>query len=427
MDTIAVVGLGYVGMPLAVEFAKVTRVIGYDRDANKICTYLNGEDPTNEVGGQAIAETTIEFTSDKTLLSQAKFFIVAVPTPIREDKRPNLEPLLEASETVGRYMTSGSVVVYESTVYPWLTEEFCTHVLENSSGLKWKKDFHVGYSPERINPGDRVHNLKTIKKIVSGDDEKTRNYISKVYNQVVLAGTYLAESISVAEAAKVVENTQRDINIAFMNELSILLNKMNLNTNEVINAMDTKWNSLGFRPGLVGGHCIGVDPYYLAYQAEKLGYFPQIISTSRLLNDGMGVLVADETIKRMSQAGKVIRGARVGVFGITFKENCPDVRNSKVNDIIRRLEEYQCTPVVFDPCADSDLVFEQYGIQLEPIESARNLDCVILAVAHKEFSILQEEEYLRGLFGTGEKIVVDVKGMLSGEKLKKEGYMYWSL
>ena len=329
-EKIALIGLGYVGMPIAVAFAKKVKVIGFDLNKDKIQKYLNGVDPTNEVGDDAIKNTTVEFTANEKKLKEAKFHIIAVPTPVNQDKTPDLSPVIGASTIVGRNLTKGSIVVYESTVYPGVTEDVCIPILEKESGLKCGVDFKVGYSPERINPGDKVHRLENIKKIVSGMDAESLEEIANVYELVVSVGVHRASCIKVAEAAKVVENSQRDINIAFMNELAMVFDKMGIDTNEVVEAMNTKWNALGFRPGLVGGHCIGVDPYYFVYEAEKLGYHSQIISAGRKVNDGMGEFVADATIKQLVLANKVVKQAKVYILGLTFKENCPDIRNSKV-------------------------------------------------------------------------------------------------
>ena len=381
--SIAVVGLGYVGMPLAVAFAKKASVIGYDFSQEKIDLYKAGVDPTHEVGGEALKNSGIEFTSDPDALKRAKFFIVSVPTPVNQDKTPDLSPVTGASETVGRYITPGSIVVYESTVYPGVTEDICLPILERESGLKCGTDFKIGYSPERINPGDKVHRLENIRKIVSGMDAESLEEIRNVYDLVIEVGTYPVSSIKTAEAVKVVENSQRDINIAFMNELAMVFDRMGIDTNEVVDGMNTKWNALGFRPGLVGGHCIGVDPYYFTYEAEKLGYHSQIILAGRKVNDGMGGFVADAAIKQMILAGKTPKTAKVVILGLTFKENCPDTRNSKVADIIKRLGEYGIKPVVVDPWANARDAEREYGVELRGMEDAKGADCVILAVAHQ--------------------------------------------
>ncbi|EGP4821085.1 nucleotide sugar dehydrogenase, partial [Enterococcus faecium] len=384
-ENIAVVGLGYVGMPIAVSFARKVNVIGYDLNQGKIDAYKAGIDATREVGNDKIKNTAVYFTSDEKELKKAKFFIVAVPTPINQDKTPNLKPVEDASITVGRNLRKGSIVVYESTVYPGATEDICIPILEKESGLVCGKDFKIGYSPERINPGDKVHTLETITKIVSGMDETTLEEIAQVYEIIIEAGVHRASSIKVAEAAKVVENSQRDINIAFVNELAKAFDKMGIDTNEVVDAMNTKWNSLGFRPGLVGGHCIGVDPYYFIYQSENLGYTSHLITMGRQVNDSMGEFVADAVIKQLALAGKTIKNAEVTIFGLTFKENCPDLRNSKVIDIVSRLNEYGIKPHVVDPWADVDEAHYEYGVDLENIEDIQNQDALVFAVDHREF------------------------------------------
>lgn len=428
-EKISLVGLGYVGMPIAVAFAKKAEVIGFDLNEKKIELYKNGIDPTNEVGDDAITETTVEFTSDETRLKEAKFHIVAVPTPVNQDKTPDLAPVIGASEIVGRNLTKGSIVVYESTVYPGVTEDICVPILEKESGLKCGIDFKVGYSPERINPGDKVHRLENIKKIVSGMDEESLEEIAKVYELVIEVGVHRASSIKVAEAAKVVENSQRDINIAFMNELAMAFDKMGIDTNEVVDAMNTKWNALGFRPGLVGGHCIGVDPYYFVYEAEKLGYHSQIIAAGRKVNDGMGAFVADATIKQLILANKSPKKAKVVIMGLTFKENCPDTRNSKVEDIIKRLAEFGITPIIVDPWADADDVKKEYGVILTELEEVKDADCLIFAVAHDEFKNLGIEnvDKLFGNYPQNEKVIIDVKNIFNTVLLEERGYSYWRL
>jgi len=429
-EKISVIGLGYVGMPLAVAFAKKVNVIGYDVNEQKIALYKKGIDPTNEVGDEAIKQTTVEFTSDETRLKEAKFHIVAVPTPINLDKTPNLTPVEAASTTVGRNLTKGSIVVYESTVYPGVTEDICIPILERESGLKCGIDFKVGYSPERINPGDKVNRLETITKIVSGIDEESLNEIAMVYELIIEAGVHKASSIKVAEAAKVVENSQRDINIAFMNELAMVFDRMGIDTKEVIEAMNTKWNALGFYPGLVGGHCIGVDPYYFIYQAEKLGYHSQIILAGRKINDGMGEFVADAVIKKLILADKVVKKAKVVILGITFKENCPDTRNSKVIDIIKRLKEYGIEPIIYDPLADKNDAKEEYGIELVDMKDIKDVDCLVFAVAHDEFKQMSLEK-IDTLFGNfdnnNEKIIIDVKSIFDKKAIEERGYSYWRL
>ena len=428
-EKIALVGLGYVGMPIAIAFAKRAEVVGFDLNKQKIEKYLEGKDPTNEVGDEEIKKSTVHFTYDENDLKMAKFYIVAVPTPINQDKTPDLYPVEEASRTVGRNLSKGSIVVYESTVYPGVTEDICIPILEKESGLTCGIDFKVGYSPERINPGDKVHRLENIKKIVSGIDEEALDEIAKVYELVIEAGVYRASSIKVAEAAKVVENSQRDINIAFMNELAMVFDKMNIDTNEVVDAMNTKWNALGFRPGLVGGHCIGVDPYYFTYEAEKLGYHSQIILSGRKVNDSMGEFVADAAIKQMVLAGKAPKSSKVAILGLTFKENCPDTRNSKVSDIIGRLHEYGISPIATDPWVDEKTAKAEFGISLKSLSDIKDMDCVILAVAHDEYKKMPLQE-LEKLFKSGEnaeKVLVDVKGIYGQKELRKAGYRYWRL
>lgn len=428
-EKIALVGLGYVGMPIAVAFAKKADVIGFDVNQVKINLYRAGIDPTHEAGDEAIQNTSVYFTADEMDLRKAKFLIVAVPTPINQDKTPDLTPVISASEVVGRNLTPGSIVVYESTVYPGVTEDVCIPILERESGLKCGVDFKIGYSPERINPGDKVHRLVNIKKIVSGMDAESLEEIKNIYDLVIEVGTYPVSSIKTAEAIKVVENSQRDINIAFMNELAMVFDRMGIDTNEVVDGMNTKWNALGFRPGLVGGHCIGVDPYYFVYEAEKLGYHSQIILAGRKVNDGMGAFVADAAIKEMVLAGKSPKNAKVAIFGLTFKENCPDTRNSKVEDIIVRLKEYGIDPIVVDPWASKQDAIREYGVTLTPMEEIEDLDCLILAVAHNEFRQMSVEQYLK-LFRdmpNDEKVIVDVKGMLDCRQTTVAGVRCWRL
>lgn len=428
-EQLALVGLGYVGMPIAVEFSKHVNVIGFDINKAKIEAYKNGIDPTQEVGDEAIKDCSVAWTADETRLKEAKFIIVAVPTPVNDDTTPDLTPVIDSSEIVGRNLTKGAIVVYESTVYPGVTEETCVPILERESGLRCGVDFKVGYSPERINPGDKVHRLTTIKKIVSGMDEESLEEIANVYQIVVDAGVHKASSIQVAEAAKVIENSQRDINIAFMNELSIIFNKMGIDTLEVLEAAGTKWNFLPFRPGLVGGHCIGIDPYYLTYRAEQFGYHSQIILSGRRINDDMGKYVAEQTVKQLIKADKPIRTAKVGCLGITFKEDCPDARNSKVNDILKELHEYGIQPIVCDPVADASDAKRFYGVDLVPISEFRELDCLIIAVAHKEFKTLSNED-IEGMFKAepnDRKVIVDVKGVREKKELLNLGYRYWRL
>ena len=426
-EKISLVGLGYVGMPIAVAFAKKVDVIGFDTNSAKIELYKNGIDPTNEVGNDVIANTTVQFTCDETELRKAKFHIVAVPTPVNDDHTPDLTPVEGASRIVGRNLTRGSIVVYESTVYPGVTEEICVPILEKESGMKCGVDFKVGYSPERINPGDKVHRLETIIKIVSGMDEETLDTVAKVYELVVEAGVHRAGSIKVAEAAKVIENSQRDINIAFMNELSIIFNKMGIDTRSVLEAAGTKWNFLKFVPGLVGGHCIGVDPYYLTYKAEQLGYHSQIILAGRRINDDMGKYVAENVVKKLIAADIPVKGAKIAILGFTFKENCPDTRNTKVIDIYRELQEYGITPVVADPAADAAEAKRLYGIEFADVTDVKDMDAVILAVSHEQFKGLSVADFDRFYNGTRKKVLIDVKAMLDKPSFENAGYTYWRL
>ena len=428
-EKIALVGLGYVGMPIAVSFAKKVKVIGYDLNKEKINMYKQGIDPTKEVGNEGIKETTVEFTDDEKKLQEAKFIIVAVPTPVNTDHTPDLTPVVGASEIVGRNITKGSIVVYESTVYPGCTEDVCIPILERESGLKCGIDFKIGYSPERINPGDKIHRLENIHKIVSGCDEEALNEIKKVYDLVIEVGTFPVSNIKTAEAVKVVENSQRDINIAFMNELAMVFDRMDIDTNEVVDGMNTKWNALGFRPGLVGGHCIGVDPYYFTYEAEKLGYHSQIILNGRIVNDSMGAYVADAAIKKMISVGQAPKTSNVVIFGLTFKENCPDTRNSKVEDIIKQLHTYGIDPVVVDPWADKKDAMKEYGIELKTLEEAHDADCIIVAVGHDEFKKMSLDEiktYFKSV-DDSKKVLLDVKGLYKVADLKKAGVSYWRL
>jgi len=428
-EKISLVGLGYVGMPIAVAFAKKVDVIGFDLNKAKIDLYKSGVDPTNEVGDEAIKETTVFFTADESDLKKAKFHIVAVPTPVNLDHTPDLTPVIGASEIVGRNLTPGSIVVYESTVYPGVTEDVCIPILERESGLKCRVDFKVGYSPERINPGDKVHRLENIHKIVSGMDAESLKEIKDVYDLVIEVGTFPVSTIKTAEAVKVVENSQRDINIAFMNELAMVFDRMGIDTNEVVDGMNTKWNALGFRPGLVGGHCIGVDPYYFTYEAEKLGYHSQIILNGRIVNDGMGKFVAEAAIKQMIAAGKAPKKCRVVILGLTFKENCPDTRNSKVDDIIKTLNGYEIEPIVVDPWASERDAMHEYGVTLTALEDVKDADCVIVAVAHNEFKALSLAD-IKALFtdcADDEKILIDVKGLYKVDDLKASGMRFWRL
>lgn len=429
-EKLSLVGLGYVGMPIAVAFAKKgINVIGYDLNKEKIDLYKSGVDPTREVGNEVIKNTTVEFTADEKKLREAKFHIVAVPTPVNTDHTPDLTPVIGASEILGRNLTKGSIVVYESTVYPGCTEDVCIPILEKQSGLKCGVDFKVGYSPERINPGDKVHRLENIHKIVSGMDEESLEEIKNVYDIVIEVGTYPVSNIRTAEAVKVVENSQRDINIAFMNELAMVFDRMNIDTNEVVDGMNTKWNALGFRPGLVGGHCIGVDPYYFTYEAEKLGYHSQIILNGRIVNDSMGKYIADATIKEMIKVGQAPKKSKVVILGLTFKENCPDTRNSKVDDIIKRLNEYGIEPIVVDPWASERDAMREYGVELTPLHEVKDADCVIVAVAHNEFKDLRLDDIkkLYRVSADSEKVLIDVKGIYSVKDLKNSGMDYWRL
>lgn len=450
-EKISLIGLGYVGMPIAVAFAKKVDVIGFEVNKEKIRLYRDGIDPTKEVGNEVIKNTTVDFTLDETRLREAKFHIVAVPTPVKEDRTPDLTPVESASLTLGRNLTKGSVVVFESTVYPGVTEDICVPILEKESGLKCGIDFKVGYSPERINPGDQEHRLETIKKVVSGIDKETLDTVAKVYELVVDVGVYKAESIKVAEAAKVIENSQRDINIAFMNELSIIFNKMGIDTKAVLEAAGTKWNFLEFTPGLVGGHCIGVDPYYLTYKAEQMGYYSQIILSGRKINDDMGKYVAESTIKKMIKANKQINGAKVAIFGVTFKENCPDVRNTKVVDVIKELEEYGVEVKVVDPVADRKDLWHEYKINPCNIEEIKEMDAVIFAVPHEEFKdiCLKDVKMMyRSSVGSinfevmseiaattefglevdkSDCVLVDIKGMFNRTEAEQMGFLYWRL
>ncbi|MBQ4163944.1 MAG: nucleotide sugar dehydrogenase [Turicibacter sp.] len=429
-EAISLIGLGYVGMPIAVAFAnKGVKVIGFDLNEAKIELYKNGKDPTNEVGDDAIKKTSVMFTSDEADLQKAKFHIVAVPTPVNQDHTPDLTPVIGASEIVGRNLTKGSIVVFESTVYPGVTDNVCLPIIERESGLKCGVDFKIGYSPERINPGDKIHRLENIKKIVSGCDKNALEQIKAVYDLVIDVGTYPVSNIKTAEAIKVVENSQRDINIAFMNELAMVFDRMGIDTNEVVDGMNTKWNALGFRPGLVGGHCIGVDPYYFTYEAEKLGYHSQIILNGRIVNDGMGKFVVDATIKQMIKVGKAPAKSKVVILGLTFKENCPDTRNSKVADLYNGLMEYGVRPVVIDHWASEyDAEFE-YGIKLSHMDDAKDADCIIIAVAHNEFRQLKLDRIIKMFKDVPqcEKVLIDVKGLYSVDELEASGLSYWRL
>ncbi len=427
-EKLSLVGLGYVGMPIAVAFAKKIKVVGFDLNEAKIDLYKNGVDPTNEVGDEVIRNTKVEFTADPAKLKEAKFHIVAVPTPVNEDHTPDLSPVEGASRILGQNLTKGSVVVFESTVYPGVTEDICVPILEKESGLTCGVDFKIGYSPERINPGDKVHRLETITKIVSGMDEETLDTVAKVYELVVEVGVYRAESIKVAEAAKVIENSQRDINIAFMNELSIIFHKMGIDTKSVLEAAGTKWNFLPFMPGLVGGHCIGVDPYYLTYKAEQLGYHSQIILSGRRINDDMGKYVAESLVKALIKANIAVKHAKVAILGFTFKENCPDTRNTKVIDIYRELGEYGIVPMVVDPEADAAEAERLYGITFQTMDEIKDVDALIIAVAHEQFLSLDKEK-ISSFYHPAHKrkVLLDLKGILNRSEYLTEDYRYWRL
>ncbi len=428
-DKISVIGLGYVGMPLAVAFAQKAEVIGFDINEMKIQAYLRGEDPTEEVGNEVVKNSTVEFTSDEIKLKEAKFHVVAVPTPIKQDKTPDLTLVEGASLILGRNLTRGSIVVYESTVYPGVTEDICVPILEAESGLKCGEDFMVGYSPERINPGDKIHRLDNIKKIVSGMNEEALDEISKVYELVVKVGVHRVTSIKVAEATKVAENSQRDINIAFINELAMAFDKMGIDTVEVIEAMNTKWNALKFYPGLVGGHCIGVDPHYFVYEAEKLGYRSQIISAGRRINDDMSLFIVEKMMKQLIMANKFVKQAKIVFLGVTFKENCPDVRNSKVIEVVEHVKNFGINPIMADPYADNAEVERQYGCTLSDLSQVKGVDCVVLAVAHQEYRemSLQQLDELFGEMPMNEKVIIDIKSILNRKEVEAAGYCYWRL
>lgn len=424
---LSLVGLGYVGMPIAVAFSKRVNVIGFDVNEEKVALYKRGMDPTKEVGDRGIAECAVEFTSDEKKLREALFHIIAVPTPVNADHSPDLEPVILASRIVGRNLREGAVVVYESTVYPGVTEDICVPILEEESGMICGADFSVGYSPERINPGDKIHRLEKITKIVSGMDDKTLDIVSKVYEIVVEAGVYRAESIRVAEAAKVIENSQRDINVAFMNELSIIFNRMGIDTRSVLRAAGTKWNFLDFTPGLVGGHCIGVDPYYLTYCAERIGYHSQVILAGRRINDGMGKYVAESLVKKLVACDVPLKHAKVAILGLAFKENCPDIRNTRVVDIIQELREYGITPLVADPMAEAEDARRTYGLELSRIEDIREVDAILLAVGHQEFAGWDPGRIGRFYRKSAKKVLLDIKGIYNREVYEKLGYVYWRL
>lgn len=427
-EKLSLVGLGYVGLPIAVAFSKKVDVIGFDINDKKIQTYIGGKDPTKEVGDEAIQKCNVDFTSDETRLREARFHIVAVPTPVRPDKVPDLSPVIGASKVLGRNLTKGSVVVYESTVYPGVTEDICVPILENESGLKCGVDFKIGYSPERINPGDKNHRLENIVKIVSGMDDETLETVADVYSLVIEAGVYRAESIKVAEAAKVIENSQRDINIAFVNELSMIFSRMDIDTKAVLRAAGTKWNFLSFEPGLVGGHCIGVDPYYLTYKAEQIGYHSRIILAGRRINDGMGAYVAQELVKKMIHADVKVKDADVLVLGLTFKGNCPDTRNTKVIDILNELGSYEIHTSVYDPVADKAEAKREYGIDLVSKAELKDFDAVLVAVDHDDFKEYSVED-IKAMYSdkNENKILFDVKGIYDKDEFEKAGFNYWRL
>lgn len=424
---IGVVGLGYVGLPLAVEFGKRFDTIGYDLSERKIDSYRRFIDPTGEVTTDDLkAATRLNATTEPQDLSEADFIIVAVPTPVDEANQPDFSPLISSSATVGRHMKRGAIVIYESTVYPGATEEICIPVLERESGMKWKRDFHVGYSPERVNPGDKERTITKIVKVVSGDDVETLEKVSQLYASVIVAGVYKASSIKVAEASKVIENTQRDLNIALMNELAILFDKAGIDTLEVLQAAGTKWNFLPFRPGLVGGHCIGVDPYYLTHKAEMLGYHPQVILAGRRINDGMASYVVQQTVKHLIHAGSPVKSAKVVVLGLTFKENCPDLRNSKIADVVRELADFGCDVIVHDPLAENAEALLEYGIELTPWEKMpKGVDAMVAAVPHKEYLQHQLVDLLRPLKKGG--VFIDIKSAFDAEAIRAAGHKLWRL
>ncbi len=426
MTVVAVIGLGYVGLPLVVEFGKHFRTIGFDISVSKVESCLKGVDPSRELSDEELsASSRAVYTADPSMLAEADIIIVAVPTPVDNAHIPDFRPLIGSSTSVGRHMKKGAIVVYESTVYPGATEEVCIPVLERESGLKWKHDFFVGYSPERINPGDKEHTLTKILKIVSGDTSETLDKVAKLYETIILPGVHRASSIKTAEAAKVIENTQRDLNISLMNELSIIFDKLGIDTTEVLEAAGTKWNFLKFKPGLVGGHCIGVDPYYLTHKAEMLGYNPQVILAGRRINDGMGKFIAEQTIKHMIATGSYIKGAKVNVLGLTFKENCGDLRNSKVIDIIHELKTYGVEVFVTDPQAESDEAMQEYGVPLLTWADLPRADAIVAAVAHKEFTALTMDDFTKKLVKGG--AFVDVKAVFDRRAIECAGYKLWRL
>ena len=425
-SSVAVIGLGYVGLPLAVALARHFSVIGFDINVARVEALKNGHDATREVEDEALAASGVRFASDPAVLMEAGVIIVAVPTPVDSHRTPDLSPVIGASRTVGRHMSKGCVVCYESTVYPGVTEDECIPILTKESGLRFPEDFTVGYSPERINPGDKVHRLETIRKVVAGCDAATADLLVQVYGSVVTAGIHRASSIKVAEAAKVIENTQRDINIALMNELSMIFNRMHIDTLEVLEAAGSKWNFLPFRPGLVGGHCIGVDPYYLTYKAEEMGCHPEMILAGRRINDSMGKYVAEACVKRLISANKHVKGARVGVLGFTFKENVPDIRNTRVVDIIAELKEYGIIPIVHDPEADVAEAMHEYGQELLPLGALKNLDALILAVSHDNFESI-DAAVIRSMFAAAPVVLLDIKGAWNKQEMLAVGFSFWRL
>jgi UDP-N-acetyl-D-galactosamine dehydrogenase len=437
---LSLVGLGYVGLPLAIAFDKKIDVVGYDINSDKLETYKSGIDPTNEIGDEGVKNSSVYFTNDESKLRECKFHIVAVPTPTNEDKSPDLRPVKGSSEIIGRNLTKGSIVVYESTVYPGVTEEICVPILERESGLKCGIDFKVAYSPERINPGDKVNRLENIVKIVSGMDAETLNDVAKVYELVIDAGVYRAESIKVAEAAKLIENCQRDVNIAFVNELSMIFNKMNIDTKAVIAAAGSKWNFIKMNPGLVGGHCIGVDPYYLIHRAKEVGVESKVIAAGRKINDGMAKYVAENTVKSLIKANKRVKGAKVLVMGITFKEDCPDIRNTKIVDIIKELKEYEIEVLVTDPIAGKNEISHEYGFELGNISHIVGMDAIILAVSHSEYRNMNINDFSK-LYSVNHEldevaidkelesknVFIDIKGIMDKDSVDKDKFVYWRL
>ena len=423
---LGVVGLGYVGLPLAVSFAKKYNVIGFDINENKIKKYIDGIDVTNEVGNEELLKTKIEFTSEEKKLKNADILIVAVPTPIDSHNKPDLTPVVGSSEIVGRNLKKGAIVIYESTVYPGLTEEICMPILEKESGMKCGTDFKIAYSPERINPGDKVHRFETITKIVSGMDEETLECVAQLYGSVLKNGVYKASSIKVAEAAKVIENSQRDINIAFVNELAVIFNRIGIDTNEVLDAAGSKWNFLNFRPGLVGGHCIGVDPFYLTYKSEEMGHLSELILASRRVNDGMGKFIADNVIKELIKAGKIVKDAKVLILGLTFKENVPDLRNSKVMDIIKELEEFGIKVFAQDPYADIQEIEKEYQIKIDTNKSNEKVDAIIFAVAHDEYKALNMKE-IKDMLNIDSNLIFDIKQIINKKEAKENNISLWRL